>query len=130
MKKFAEINSENLVIAVVVAENINDCKLSMNGVRFIETFSDGTNGQDAGMGFSWNQEHQIFCQPQLYPSWTLNTNTGEYEPPVARPANEGHKQEWDEDNQKWKRIKVIADDGSILDPAEITYWNPSTSSWE
>ena len=60
----------------------------------------------------------------------LNTNTGEYEPPVARPANEGHKQEWDEDNQKWKRIKVIADDGSLLDPAEITYWNPSTSSWE
>ena len=99
MKKFAEINSENLVIAVIVAENISDCKLSMNGVRFIETFSDGTNGQDAGMGFSWNEEHQIFCQPQLYSSWTLDNNL-QWQPPTPYP-NDGCLWTWSEETLTW-----------------------------
>jgi len=132
MKYFAELNSENLVINVVVAENIDDCKLSINGTRFIQTYEDGTNGVRAGIGGTWNEEHQIFCTPQMYPSWILNTSTGRYEAPVASPSNipENSNVTWDEDNQRWQSIKTIADDGSLLDPAEIQNWNPSTFAWE
>jgi len=132
MAHFAELNSENLVINVIVAENINDCKLSLNGTRFIQTYEDGTNGVKAIIGGSWNDEYQIFCTPQIYSSWTLNTSTGRYEAPVTFPSNipEDSEVVWDEDNQRWQSIKTIANDNSVLDPAEIQNWNPSTSSWE
>ena len=73
MNYFAEVNTENLVIRVIVAEADNLPPLQTSGDRWIQTYQDGTRGQYAGTGFTWNTDNEIFCEPQLYPSWTLGS---------------------------------------------------------
>ena len=87
MNYFAEVNIENMITRVIVAEADNLPPLSVNGDKWIQTYKDGTRGQYAGIGFFWNVEHSIFVEPQLYPSWTLNITTGAYDPPIAKPSN-------------------------------------------
>tara|TARA_Y100001951_G_scaffold104496_1_gene116284 strand:+ start:788 stop:1228 length:441 start_codon:yes stop_codon:yes gene_type:complete len=145
MANFAEINSENLVLRVLVADDadcINHgghgseeaanrfnklCNLSTNGVKWVETFTDGTRGQHAGIGKTWNEEHQIFCESQNYPSWTLNTTTGAYEAPVAFPnlVQDGKDKQpsWNEENQRWEHLNCDED------PAVTEIWDPNTSTW-
>ena len=143
MAYFAEINSENLVLTVVVADDIDienngghsseeaanvfkrTCSLSINGVKWIETFKEGTRGQYAGIGYSWNEEHQIFCEPKIYESWSLNTTTGMYEAPITKPTNSNLKVSWDEDNLRWQSF----DYGDTPESPEIKNWNPDTSTW-
>jgi hypothetical protein len=33
----------------------------------------------------YNVEHDVFLQEQPYPSWTLNTETYEWDPPTPEP---------------------------------------------
>ena len=42
-----------------------------------------------GTGWYYSSEHDIFYPPQPYPSWTLNTTTGLWEPPIVRPEEPG-----------------------------------------
>lgn len=46
-------------------------------------------GNAAGVGALWSEEHQIFYQQKDTDkdSWTLNTTTGEWEAPIAKPAD-------------------------------------------
>ena len=146
MAYFAEINSENLVLRVLVADDADVlnygghgsdqaanrfeklCNLSTNGVKWIETFKDGTRGRHAGVGRTWNEEHQIFCDSQNYPSWTLNTTTGEYEPPVTKPSTADKFPLWDEDNQRWYHLDYGTEE-SPKDPPITQIWDPNTSTW-
>ena len=74
-------------------------------------------------GFYWHPEHSLFAGPQNYPSWTLNTTNGKWEPPTPRPnlsftatgdttvadnteeqnaeIEENAKYYWDEDTESW-----------------------------
>ena len=56
-------------------------------------------GSYAGIGWSYNSELDIFCEPLPFPSWTHNELTGRPEPPVSRPS-EGYWN-WNEEEQKW-----------------------------
>ena len=141
MAYFAEINSENLVLRVVVAgddEVLNygghgseeaasrfnkTCNLSTTGVKWIETFKDGTRGKFGGLGHTWNEEHQIFCEPQAFASWTLNTTTGKYEPPLTKPVAADKAPIWDEDNQRWHHLNCD------VEPPVTQIWDPNTSTW-
>jgi hypothetical protein len=42
-----------------------------------------------GVGSLWSDEHEIFYHPKDTDkgSWTLNTTTGEWEAPIAKPAD-------------------------------------------
>lgn len=55
---------------------------------------------EAGVGFTYNYEHDKFIPGQPFPSWTLNTENWNWYPPVEPPPYKGcHK--WDEDTQTW-----------------------------
>ena len=121
MDYFAEVNIENMVTRVVVAEANNLPPLEVNGDRWIQTYQDGTNGQYAGVGFFWNVEHSIFVEPQLYPSWTLNADNV-WEAPVDKPDNTGYSTcVWYEEDQKWKATK-----NGVLYEHDGTSWNEVT----
>ena len=49
-----------------------------------------------------------FSPPQPFPSWTLNEETCQWEPPIPRPEFEEGKHPpmygWNEDEQKWEEI--------------------------
>jgi hypothetical protein len=57
----------------------------------------------AGIGHSYNEELDAFISPQPHPSWSLNVETADWEPPVPMPQTqpENGYYAWDEDNQNW-----------------------------
>ena len=55
----------------------------------------------AGFNFHYNKHVDAFYDEQPYPSWTLNTTTYLWEPPVAYP-NDGKQYDWDETSKSWK----------------------------
>jgi hypothetical protein len=149
MAYLAEVNSENLVINVIIVDDndvlnngghasqetdnyfTNKIPLSTNGVKWIETFRNSEKrGRYAGIGYLWNEQYKIFCEQKIYLSWILNTTTGEYEAPVAKPViTDDRVISWNEDNKEWKSKKTIGNNGELLNPPIIETWNPNTSSW-
>lgn len=70
-------------------------------------------GNFAAIGYTWDEENQIFWSPQPFPSWTKNISTASWEAPIAKPSltaeqtaeNEAgtahHQYNWNEENQTW-----------------------------
>ena len=54
----------------------------------------------AGIGYSYDQTRDAFIPPQPYRSWTLNEDTCQWEPPVAKP-NDGQIYNWNEETKQW-----------------------------
>ena len=75
---------------------------------WIEAFKDA-NGEPekrynyVGVGGKYDAKADAFIMPCDFESWTLNTKTYKYEPPVAYPAN-GKPHFWDEDKKTWVEI--------------------------
>jgi len=57
----------------------------------------------AGINSLYDKNADAFYKPQPYPSWTLNTNTYLWEPPVAHPTEDG-MYDWNEEDQTWDQI--------------------------
>lgn len=129
MAHFAELDSNNVVIDVVVVHNniLHNEELGeveQKGIDFLNqtlrnsiwkqtSFNSSIRGHFAGIGFTYNEELDVFIPPPRFESWTtLNTETFMYEPAVGMPEYVfGYRNKWDEDAQEWIRIAV--------DPAEL-----------
>lgn len=94
MSNYAKINENNIVDNVIVCDDYNIS--SLPGVYVKETEDTGS----ASVGFTWNKEKNKFIKLQPYGSWTLNEDSCEWEPPVARPSAPW-KGYWDEESQEW-----------------------------
>lgn len=56
----------------------------------------------AGVGFIYDADADAFYAPQPFPSWTLDTSTYLWEPPVAMPDDSDTvRYRWNEDDQQW-----------------------------
>lgn len=62
-------------------------------------------GNYAGIGFVYDRTNDVFYGPQPFPSWTLNTTTWSWDPPVAYPSD-GKRYEWNEETQNWVEVNV------------------------
>jgi hypothetical protein len=60
-------------------------------------------GNYAGPGYSYDSDRDVFIPPSPYPSWVLNTNTYQWEPPIPKP--DGGLWRWDESKTEWRPIK-------------------------
>jgi hypothetical protein len=119
MAHFAELDENNIVIRVnhapdniteeeIRARGLNVRKCSYNtraGVHYDPIT--GLESEDQtkayrknypGPGWRYDESIDGFIQPQPYPSWTLNSTTGVWDPPVAQ-TDENTK--WDENSQSW-----------------------------
>lgn len=129
MAHFAELNQNNEVIQVIIISNqdildetgkeseevgINFCK-SLYGSDKIwkqTSYNNSFRKRYAGVGMIYNEQLDAFIPPQPYPSWNLNTETADWEPPVPRPQlteeeqSSGQSYEWDEDTLSWKLYSV------------------------
>lgn len=110
MAHFAEINSDNIVVRVLVVPDEEEQRgeefLSVDlglGGRWIQTSYNGTiRGSFAGVGFSYNEELDVFLPPKPYESWVINTELKCWESPVERPEISNTEAAiWDETNQQW-----------------------------
>jgi hypothetical protein len=144
MAHFAEIDSDNKVIRILVACNQDIANnggelseqaakhfetivpLSENGIKWIQTsYNNNFRKQYAGEGDTYDPVKDVFIKPQPYPSWILNSNN-DWESSVLFPSittygnNVYYSISWEESNQRW-----IGKDKELNEFA----WIPSSLSW-
>lgn len=116
MAHFAEINSDNIVIRVLVLDNsillkADGTESELKGKKFLNsTLGTSTWKQTsynanfrknfAGIGYEYREDLDAFIPFKPYDSWVLNETTCQWESPVEHP-DDGNVCEWDEENQQW-----------------------------
>jgi hypothetical protein len=120
MAHFAQLDSNNTVIQVIVVNNNelldeNGNEIEQKGIDFCHNLFGGRWIQTsyncnfrkhyAGIGFRYDTERDLFIPPQPYLSWTLNNDTLLWDPPVPYPTN-GKKYAWFEPNKEWIELNV------------------------
>lgn len=111
MAHYAQIDQNNIVIQVVVAESQEWLETRLGGT-WIQTSYNTYAGQHslggiplrknyAGIGMIYDPILDAFYSPQPYNSWVLNTETCIWEPPKPQPEGNYY---WDEDLLNWVKI--------------------------
>ena len=121
MAHFAELNSDNIVLRVVVVANSDTAtedgtETESIGVSFCQKLFGGTwvqtsyNGNFrknyACIGSTYDAGKNAFYSPKPFNSWVLNESTCFWEAPVALPSDSGEGDppkmyKWDEDSTSW-----------------------------
>ena len=102
MSHFAEINSDNIVQRVIVAEqNFINSGLVGDSFNWVQTSYNGNFRKNyAGKGYTYDKTRDAFIAPQPYPSWTLVEATCQWESPIPHPTDDKMYQ-WDEETTNW-----------------------------
>ena len=137
MAHFAELNSSNEVLRVVVISNddvaANGGDQSSQAETFVSNLvphsTDGTSWkqtsynnnfrkQYAGIGFTYDSSKDKFIIPKPFTSWQLNSNDDWIAPITYPNVNEISSNPlsitWDEDNQKWLGKTFTGDEYSTV----------------
>ena len=151
MAHFAELNSSNEVLQVIVISNedvdANGGDESTQAETFVATIVPyGTGGvawkqtsynnnfrkQYAGIGYSYDSSKDKFILPQRYSSWSLDAND-DWKAPVTYPSvteidSLPVMPYWDEPNLQWLGQTVDFD----TDPITTTNytWDASNLAWD
>ena len=116
MAHFAEIDSNNEVIQVLVVDNEQEHRgqkfladdLGFGGTWIQTSFNNNFRKRFAGVGHTYDEVADVFIHPRPYPSWTLDEGY-EWQPPKAQPdAGPKHALafDWDEDAGQWVEIEI------------------------
>ena len=149
MAHFAELNSDNEVIRVVVISNddvaANGGDYSSqaetfvsnliphleNGVAWKQTsYNNNQRKQYAGLGYTYDATKNKFILPKPFNSWSLDSND-DWIAPVTYPNKDEIESNpvlilWDEDNQKWLGKTFT---GENLQTETDYEWDASSLSW-
>ena len=127
MASFAKIGLNGKVIEVqsVVNEVLHDAngvEQEVNGIDFLTKLtgwaiwkqtSYNTKGgihlsngipfrkNQAGIGFTYDEDRDAFIPPKPFNSWLLNEDTCLWEAPITKPED-GNKYRWNEQNLSWQ----------------------------
>lgn len=109
MAHYAFLDENNIVTEVIVG--IDETELidgidpetwygNFRGQRCVRTsYNNNIRGIYAGIGSSYNEEEDIFVEPQPYPSWTRREGS-RFRAPVPYPQD-GNRYFWDEESLSW-----------------------------
>ena len=110
MAHYAFLNNNNIVTEVITGKDENELLDgftpeewygNFRGQRCIRTsYNHNIRKQYAGTGYTYNEEADVFVQPQPFPSWSLDTNH-DWQPPTQRPEGAFY---WDEETLAWVAI--------------------------
>ena len=112
MSHYAEIDNNNVVIRVLVAEKDFIDKMPGRWIKTSYNTKEGIhlNGKEplrknfAGVGFTYDESRDAFIPPKPYPSWVLNEETCTYEAPIPRPEGDG-VYTWNEEKGQWQNMQ-------------------------
>ena len=121
MAHFAELNSSNEVLRVIVVSNddvnANGGDQHADAETFVTTIIPHSTGgvawkqcsynhnfrkQYAGKGYTYNPSKDKFIADKPYPSWTLDSND-DWQAPVNKP-NDGKRYNWNETDRQWEEL--------------------------
>lgn len=117
MAHFAQLNEQNIVVNVIVVhdsvlQDKNGIESEELGKQWLIQWSGGhqnwvqcsyngkIRGFFPGIGFIYNPPTDTFVCPAGYPSWTLDTQKGEFVPPIPKPQD-GKNYYWNENSLNW-----------------------------
>jgi len=106
MSHFAEINSDNIVQRVIVAEQdfINSGAVG-DSFNWVQTsYNNNFRKNYAGIGYTYDKIRDAFIPPKHFASWIIDDNTCLWKAPIAKP-DDGKIYDWDEENTEWKEIE-------------------------
>ena len=61
-------------------------------------------GNYAGIGYTYDYEHDVFYAPKPFTSWQLNHSTWSWEAPIPKP-DDGKRYDWNESTQTWDQVE-------------------------
>ena len=118
MSHFAEVDSTNIVLRVIVAEQefINSGAVG-DPAHWIQTSYNTHSGVHAlggtplrknyaGLGYTYDASRDAFIPPKPYVSWVLNETTANWEAPIPYPTN-GKMYRWNEATVSWVLQETI-----------------------
>ena len=130
MAHFAKLDENNIVENVIVVDNqsINNIEypesekvgqdyiasIGLEGTWKQTSYNNNFRLRYAGIGYTYLEEYDVFVYPKIYPSWTLDTTTFEWIPPVPYPTDD-KSYVWDEDAQEW--FLYVPPPGTVSIPA-------------
>ena len=111
MSHFAEIDSENKVIRVLVGDNNDPAGdegykwlLDNLGGTWIKTsYNNRIRFNYAAIGYSYDEFRDAFIAPKPFNSWVLDEATCQWNSPIAYPQD-GKMYRWNEDSLSWVEI--------------------------
>jgi hypothetical protein len=112
MAHWAELDSENKVIRVLVGDN-NDpvgdegyqWLIDNLGGTWIKTSYNRTIRKNfASVDFFYDSNRDAFIPPKPYPSWIIDEETCQWKSPQDKPVEEGKSFEWDESTTSWIEV--------------------------
>lgn len=125
MAHFAEINSDNIVLRVLVTDNEMpneglDFLVQNLGGTWVKTSYNTMGGQHrlggtplrknfAGIGYIYDQERDAFIPPKPFDSFILNEETCLWEPPVPYPTD-GKVYDWNEELGDWVEVELTTEE--------------------
>jgi len=117
MAHFAQIDENNIVTQVIVVADSDCgggdypesdpigaafCNNLLGGVWKQTSYNKNFRKRYAGIGYTFDDDRDMFIAPQPYPSWTLD-DEGDWKAPVPYPDDD-KVYEWDEENQTWVEV--------------------------
>jgi hypothetical protein len=108
MSHWAEVDSNNTVLRVLVGPNYGDegeAFFNALGGTWVKTSYNGNIRKNyAGIGFNYDAARDAFIAPKPHNSWLLDENTCQWKAPIEYPTD-GLMYEWDEELiTDWKPI--------------------------
>ena len=106
MAHFAEINSDNQVLRVIVVADEHEtngtewCNNLLGGTWVQTSYNNRIRKQYAGIGYTYNPDADVFVAPQPFTSWTLDSNH-DWQPPTPKPEGD---YSWNEEELEWVAI--------------------------
>lgn len=126
MAHFAELDSNNVVLRVIVVDNKDTAdaygtEKEHIGAAFCERVLGGNwkqtsyNGNKrknyAGIGYKYHADIDAFAAPQPYPSWTLDADA-KWQAPTVMPTDGYYA--WDEATTSWVAMATPSTDLNAL----------------
>jgi hypothetical protein len=125
MAHYALINKDNIVVHVITGVDEDVIQTDIDGTQVggstqaweqfyasrpefdglmckRTSYNGNIRANFAGIGYSYDQDFDVFIAPRPYPSWKLNYTTYQWKAPVAMPEEiEGFFWKWSEINKEW-----------------------------
>ena len=126
MSHFARIIDGVVTEVLVIEQDIIDTGAFGNPDSFVQTsyntregiyYTPNTNIPDpdqskslrknyAGIGYTYDPDRDAFIPPKPFPSWLLDENTCQWQPPIAYP-DDGNDYYWNEEFGEWVLVNLI-----------------------
>lgn len=114
MSHYAKVENGKVVQVIVAEQDVIDS--GVFGTGWIQTSYNTVNGRHpemrplrknfASVGYLYDSLRDAFIPPKTYPSWILNDDTCQWEPPWPPPVTDDPNVNyvWDEEQRNWVTV--------------------------